>query len=383
MADPTPIPATGPIPLVDLTAAYQRHRAGIDAAIARVLAHTQFIQGREVAEFEAAFGEFCGLAHAVGVGSGTAALHLCLAALGIGPGDEVAVPAHTFIATAEPVTWMGARPRFVDVDPETGCLDPIALKSAIDGVRAVIPVDLYGRPADHLAIAAIAADAGVPVIEDAAQAHGAELTGPDGTRRAGSFGVAGCFSFYPGKNLGAFGDAGAITTDDPEFAGQVRMLRDHGRTSKYEHQVVGYAHRLDTIQAAILAVKLSTLDEDNARRRALADAYSSELAGVGDLVTPARTPDRRSVFHLYVLRTHHRDALLAHLKAAGVGAGVHYPVPLHRQPAYAGLGYPAGSLPATEEWAAQCLSLPLFPELTGEQQDRVVAAVRSYFNAAD
>jgi dTDP-4-amino-4,6-dideoxygalactose transaminase len=370
------------IPLVDLKAAYHRHKDGIDAAMREVIENTRFIQGRELGEFEQAFAEFTGVSHAVGVGSGTAALHLCLAALGVGPGDEVAVPAHTFVATAEPLSWLGARPRFVDVEPETGCLDPAALKTAIDGVKAVLPVHLYGRPADMSEILALAADAGVPVIEDAAQAHGSDVDTMDGPKPAGSLGVAGCFSFYPGKNLGAFGDAGAITTNDDEFARTVRMLRDHGRTTKYEHVVVGYAHRLDTIQAAVLAVKLTTLAADNERRRALAAQYSAALDGVGDLRVPAETPHRRGVYHLYALRTAHRDALLKHLNAAGVGAGVHYPIPLHLQPAYAFLGHRRGDLPATEAWADECLSLPIYPELTDEQQDRVVDAVRSYFNPA-
>jgi dTDP-4-amino-4,6-dideoxygalactose transaminase len=369
------------IPLVDLKASYRRHKDGIDAAMRAVIENTRFIQGQEVGEFERDFAAFCGAGHAIGVGSGTAALHLVLDALGVGPGDEVAVPSHTFIATAEPVSWLGARPRFVEVEPDTGCMDPAALKSAVDGVKAVIPVHLYGRPADMAAITAVAADAGVPVIEDAAQAHGAEVVGADDTRqRIGTFGVAACFSFYPGKNLGAFGDAGAITTNDDELAHRLRMLRDHGRTTKYEHEIVGHAHRLDTLQAAVLAVKLTTLDEDNRRRRERAAAYSRALAGVGDLVTPAETPDRVGVFHLYVLRTAHRDALLDHLRAAGVGAGVHYPVPVHRQPAYADLGYGEGSLPVTEAWARECLSLPLYPELTDEQQEHVVAAVRSFFD---
>jgi dTDP-4-amino-4,6-dideoxygalactose transaminase len=365
------------IPLVDLKAAYRRHKDAIDAAMREVIENTRFIQGKEVGEFERDFAAFCGAGHAIGVGSGTAALHLCLDALGVGPGDEVAVPSHTFIATAEPVTWLGAKPRFVEVEPETGCMDPAALKSAIDGVKAVMPVHLYGRPADMAAISSIAADAGVPVIEDAAQAHGADVTGPDGTRRAGTLGLAACFSYYPGKNLGAFGDAGAITTDDEAFAAKVRMLRDHGRTTKYEHVVVGHAHRLDTIQAAVLAVKLTTLDKDNERRRELADRYTAALAGVGDLIPPADTPDRRGVVHLYVLRTAHRDALLKHLNAAGIGAGVHYPIPVHLQPAYASQGYREGSLPVTEAWAKQCVSLPMFPELTEEQQDTLVASVRS------
>jgi dTDP-4-amino-4,6-dideoxygalactose transaminase len=368
------------IPLVDLKASYARHAGRIDAAMREVIENTRFIQGREVGEFERDFATFCAARHAIGVGSGTAALHLVLAALGVGPGDEVAIPSHTFIATAEPITWLGARPRFVEVDPETGCMDPIALKGAVDGVKAVMPVHLYGRPADMTAISAIAADAGVPVVEDACQAHGAEVSGPDGTARVGSLGAAACFSFYPGKNLGAFGDAGAVTTDDDELADRVRLLRDHGRTTKYEHLEVGHAHRLDTLQAAVLAAKLPALDADNQRRRDLAGAYTAALSGVGDLIPPAVTPERLSVFHLYVLRTAHRDALLAHLQAAGIGAGVHYPIPVHRQPAYAALGHGEGSLPVTEEWARQCLSLPMYAELTDEQQGRVVAAVRSYFD---
>jgi len=371
---------TDKIPLVDLKAAYHRHQDGIDAAMREVIENTRFIQGQEVAEFERDFARFCGAAHAIGVGSGTAAIHLVLDALGVGPGDEVAVPSHTFIATAEPITWLGAKPRFVEVEPETGCMDPSALKSAIDGVKAVMPVHLYGRPADMAAISSIAADAGVPVVEDAAQAHGADVTGPDGTRRAGTLARAACFSFYPGKNLGAFGDAGAITTDDDELAARVAMMRDHGRTTKYEHLVVGQAHRLDTLQAAVLKVKLTTLAADNERRRALADAYSEQLAGVGDLVTPAHTPDRRGVYHLYVLRTAHRDALLAHLNERGIGAGVHYPLPVHLQPAYAALGYREGSLPATESWARQCLSLPIYPELTESQPARVVDGVRAFYS---
>ncbi|AVT36141.1 DegT/DnrJ/EryC1/StrS aminotransferase family protein [Plantactinospora sp. BB1] len=368
------------IPLVDLAAAYDRHRAAIDAAIRDVVEDTRFILGREVGEFESAFAAFCGTSHAVGVASGTAAIHLSLAALGVGPGDEVAVPAHTFVATAEPVSWLGARPRFVEVDAETGGMDPDALKSVLDRVRAVLPVHLYGLPVDLTAIGALATAAGVPLIEDAAQAHGAEYLHDDGSVvRAGAYGRIGCFSFYPGKNLGAFGDAGAVTTSDPALAERIRRLADHGRTSKYEHLTVGYAARLDTIQAAVLAVKLGTLAQGNQRRRELAATYRSRLDGVGDLVLPAEPPNRRGVYHLFVLRTRHRDGLLAHLRDAGIGAGVHYPVPLHLQPAYASLGYRPGDLPVTEAWARECLSLPIYPELTEEQLETVVAEIRGYF----
>jgi dTDP-4-amino-4,6-dideoxygalactose transaminase len=368
------------IPLVDLKASYARHKEPIDAAMRDVIENTRFIQGAEVATFEAAFAAFCRTTHAVGVGSGTAALHLALAALGVGPGDEVAVPAHTFIATAEPISWLGARPRFIDIESETGGMDPAALKAAIDGVKVVLPVHIHGRPVDLQAIKRVADDAGVPVLEDAAQSQGAEIVSPDGTVvRAGGYGAAGCFSFFPGKNLGAFGDAGAVTTNDDDLAARVRRLRDHGRTTKYEHLEVGYAHRLDTLQAAVLGVKLTTLDADNQRRRELAARYSEALAGVGDLRLPPSTPSQISVVHHYVLRTVHRDALLAHLGAQAIGAGIHYPIPLHLQPAYAFVGHQTGDFPVAESYARECLSLPIYPELTDAQQDRVVAAVRAYF----
>jgi dTDP-4-amino-4,6-dideoxygalactose transaminase len=368
------------IPLVDLAASYARHREAIDAAVHTVMTETRFILGREVGEFESAFAAFCGARHAVGVASGTAAIHLSLAALGVGPGDEVAVPAHTFVATAEPVTWLGARPRFVEVDAETGGMDPDALKSVIDRVRAVVPVHLYGLPVDLGAIGALATAAGVPLVEDAAQAHGAEFVHDDGSVvRAGAYGRVGCFSFYPGKNLGAFGDAGAVTTSDPALAHKIRRLSDHGRSTKYEHLVVGYASRLDTLQAAVLAVKLTTLRASNQRRRDLAAAYRSRLDGVGDLVLPVEPANRRSVHHLFVVRTRHRNALLAHLHGARIGAGVHYPIPLHLQPAYASLGYHPGDLPVTEAWARECLSLPIYPELSDEQLETVVNHIRAYF----
>lgn len=371
---------TTAVPLVDVKASYLRHKEAIDAGMREVVESTAFIQGPQLKAFEAEFAAFCGTKHAIGVGSGTAALHLALAAVGVGPGDVVAVPAHTFIASAEPITWLGATPRFVEIDPQTGAMDPVALKDAIDGVRAVLPVDIHGRPADLEQLSAVCASAGVPLVEDAAQSHGADVVKADGgVVRAGGWGVAACFSFYPGKNLGAFGDAGAITTNDDAFAAAVRKLRDHGRTTKYEHEIIGYAHRMDTIQAAVLSAKLTTLDEDNARRAALMAAYEASLSGVGDLWFPPATPDRKSVFHHALLRTARRDDLLAHLKAQGIGAGVHYPVPLHLQPAYASLGGKRGDLPLTEAWADECLSLPIYAELTDEQLERVVAAVKSFF----
>jgi dTDP-4-amino-4,6-dideoxygalactose transaminase len=368
------------IPLVDLKASYAKQKEAIDAAMQEVIANTRFINGQEIKDFDAAFAQFCRTKHSIGVGSGTAALHLSLAALGIGPGDEVAVPVHTFIATAEPVSWLGARPRFVDIDPETGNMDPAELKGLMEGVSAVLPVHIHGRPVDMDAISAIAADAGVPVIEDAAQAQGAEIVKTDGTVvRAGGYGIAGCFSFFPGKNLGAFGDAGGITTNDDDFAAKVKMLRDHGRTTKYEHTEIGYAHRLDTLQAAVLGVKLTVLEEGNLRRRELAADYSEKLRGVGDLRLPPVTPGQVSVMHHYVVRSHHRDALLAYLKEQQIEAGIHYPIPLHLQPAYAFLGHKEGDFPVGEAYARECLSLPIYPELTDEQLERVVAAVRDFF----
>jgi dTDP-4-amino-4,6-dideoxygalactose transaminase len=368
------------VPLVDVRAAYLGQQAELDAAVAGVVRGGGFILGPEVEAFETAFARFCGTRRAVGVASGTAAIHLALTALGVGPGDEVVTVAHTFTASAEAVTHAGARPRFVDVDEATGGMDPKALAGAVGGAAAVLPVHLYGLPVDMAGVLAVAGEAGVPVVEDAAQAHGAAMTMADGqVRRAGSVGRLAAFSFYPGKNLGAFGDAGAVTGDDDELADRVARLRDHGRTTKYEHAEVGFGERLDTLQAAVLEVKLGRLEAGNAARERLARRYDEALAGVGDLVPPARVEGRTSAWHLYVVRTGRREELLAACRAAGVGAGVHYPVPLHLQSAWRHLGYARGDLPVTEAWAAECLSLPLYPELTEGQQDRVVEVVRGFF----
>jgi dTDP-4-amino-4,6-dideoxygalactose transaminase len=369
------------VPLVDVAAAWRAQRNELDAAIARVVTAGAFIGGPEVAGFERALAAFCGTQWAVGVGSGTAALHLGLLALGVGPGDDVVTVAHTFAATAEAIEHAGARPRFVDVDEATGGMDPKALAAALDGAAAVLPVHLYGLPVDMAAIGELAGGAGVPVLEDAAQAHGATLTLPDGPtpRRAGSLGDLAAFSFYPSKNLGAFGDAGAVTTDDEDLAARVARLRDHGRSAKYEHGEVGWGERLDALQAAVLGVKLARLEAGNDARRRLARRYGEELEGVGDLVLPAMPAGRSSSWHLYVVRTRRRDALLEHCHAAGVQAGVHYPLPLHLQPAFRHLGYARGDLPVTEAWAAECLSLPLYPQLEVAAQDHVVATVREFF----
>jgi dTDP-4-amino-4,6-dideoxygalactose transaminase len=373
--------ADATVPLVDVRAAYLAQRRELDEAMARVVGGGGFIGGPEVTGFEAAFAAFCGTRRAVGVASGTAAVHLALAALGVGPGDEVVTVAHTFTASAEAVAQAGARPRFVDVDEATGGMDPKLLAGMVGGAVAVLPVHLYGLPVDMAGVLAVAGEAGVPVVEDAAQAHGATvaLAGDRSPRRAGALGRLGAFSFYPAKNLGAFGDAGAVTTDDEELADRVARLRDHGRTSKYEHAEVGWGERLDALQAAVLRVKLDRLEAGNAARERLARRYDEALAGLGDLVLPARVEGRTSAWHLYVVRTARRDELLGACRAAGVGAGVHYPVALHLQPAWRHLGYARGDLPATEAWAAECLSLPLYPQLTEAQQDRVVGAVRGFF----
>jgi dTDP-4-amino-4,6-dideoxygalactose transaminase len=361
------------IHLVDLQAQYATIKPEIDEALQRVVGNAAFILGEEVSRFEGAFAEYCGSRHAIGVASGTAALRLSLAACGIGAGDDVVTTPHTFIATAEAIAHTGARPVFADIDPLTFNLDPERLEAAITPqTRAVVPVHLYGRPAPMDEILAVAGRHRLRVIEDACQAHGAQRN----DRRVGTVGDAGCFSFYPGKNLGAFGDAGMVVTDNRECAARVRSLRDHGRAEKYVHDTLGFGERLDGLQAAVLAVKLRHLEEWNQRRRAAANAYRELLAGLPLLLPPEDTPDSGSVYHLFVIRVRRRDSVLAALKAAGVGAGVHYPLPVHLQPAFAYLGYRRGDFPHSERAADEVLSLPLYPEITREQLETVAAAVR-------
>ncbi len=347
----------------------------------RVLESAAFILGPEVAAFEQAFAAWCGAAHCVALSSGTAALELALRALEVGPGDEVITVAHTFIATAEAISAVGAQPVFVDVDPCTYTMDPVALAAAVTPrTRALLPVHLYGHPAGMQAIEQVAAGRGLALVEDAAQAHGATDRGArvgSGAHARGLRRIA-CFSFYPGKNLGAYGDAGAVTTNDADLAARVRLLRNHGRREKYLHDAVGFGERMDALQAAVLGAKLPHLEGWIAARRRLAARYSRLLTGLS-LERPTVAPECEHAWHLYVVQTPHRDALLAHLRAAGIEAGIHYPVPLHLQPAYAPLGYRLGDLPVTEALAATCLSLPLYPELSDAQQDRVVAALRGFF----
>ncbi|HEU4388094.1 MAG TPA: DegT/DnrJ/EryC1/StrS family aminotransferase, partial [Blastocatellia bacterium] len=319
------------IPLVDLKAQYAAIKPEIDSAIQRVVDNTAFILGKEVADFERDFAAFVGAKGAVGVASGTSALHLALLAVGVGPGDEVITTAHTFIATAEAISHTGASPVFVDIDPVTYNIDPQRIEEAITPrTKAIVPVHLYGQPADMPAILSVAKAHGLRVIEDAAQAHGAEVNG----KRCGSLADLASFSFYPGKNLGAYGDAGAVTGNDPELLERVSKLRDHGRLSKYEHDEIGFGERIDALQAAILRAKLPHLEEWTEARRRNAGLYSELFAG-SKLISPREAANVRHVYHLYVIRWPGRDMLLDHLKSKGIGAGVHYPVPLHRQPAYA------------------------------------------------
>lgn len=363
------------IPLVDLKAQYATIKPEIDAAIQRVLDNTSFILGKEVSDFEQAFASSVGAQGAVGVASGTAAIRLALLAVGVGPGDEVITTAHTFIATAEAISQTGAKPVFVDIDSRTYNLDPDKVEAAISPrTKVILPVHLYGQPAALGPLLEIAKLHGLWLIEDAAQAHAAEYDG----KQCGSIGSLACFSFYPGKNLGAYGDAGAVTGDDPELLARVRKLRDHGRTSKYEHDEIGFGDRIDALQAAILAAKLPHLNEWTEARRAHARRYN-ELLGDAELVTPYEAHNVRHVYHLYVIRVSRRTEFLEQLKSRGIGAGVHYPLPVHRQPAYLKEGYGDISLPVTEQIANEVVSLPMYPELTSEQIEYVARSVREAY----
>ena len=351
------------IPLVDLKAQYNLLKPEIDQALERVMSNTSFILGNEVADFEEAFATFCNTQAAIGTSSGTSALHLALLACGVGPGDEVITTPLTFIATTETISHAGARPVFVDIDRRSYNLDPNQIESAItERTKAIVPVHLYGQPADMAPILEIAQKYSLRVIEDAAQAHGAEYNG----KRAGSMGDAGCFSFYPGKNLGAYGDGGMVVTNNADIVQRVRLLRNHGRKDKYEHLVEGFGYRLDALQAAILNVKLNYLELWTECRRQHAELYTGLLNG-SSIPTPLESEDVRHVYHLYVIEVENRDEVQQQLKAKGIATGVHYPIPLHLQPAYRYLGYQAGAFPYAEAASQKILSLPMFPELTEEQ----------------
>jgi dTDP-4-amino-4,6-dideoxygalactose transaminase len=363
------------VPLVDLKAQYASIKPEIDAAIQRVLDHTGFIMGKEVSDFEQAFAQYVGAKSAVGVASGTAALQLALLACDVGPGDDVITTAHTFTATAEAIWWTGARPVFVDIDPRTYNLDPNCVEDACTPrTKAIIPVHLYGQPTEMDALQDTAERKNLWLIEDAAQAHGAEYRGG----RCGCIGHLACFSFYPGKNLGAYGDAGAVTGNNESLLAKVRKLRDHGRLNKYTHDEIGFGERLDALQAAILSVKLRHLEAWTEARRTHARTYTELLGGCG-VILPYESPNNRHVYHQYVIRTKERDELLSYLAARQIGAGVHYPTPLHRQPAYLKHGYADVHLPETEQAAAEVLSLPMYPELTADQLVHIAETVRSFF----
>ena len=361
------------IPYADLKAQYLGIKPEIDAAVLSVLESSQFVLGKFVAAFEADFAAFCGVPHAVGVNSGTSALHLALLAAGVGPGDEVITVPFTFVATVAAIHYCGARPVFVDIDPVSFTMDPGAIERSITArTKAILPVHLYGQPADMDPIQEIARQRHLIVIEDAAQAHGAEYKG----RRAGSLADMACFSFYPGKNLGAYGEGGAVVTKNADYAQTIRMLRNWGESRRYYHDLRGFNYRMEGIQGAVLGVKLKHLERWTEARRANAAAYCRHLAGAG-IVTPAEMPYARHVYHVYAVRTPERDALAAHLNAQGIQTGVHYPIPIHLQKAYADPLYRAGDFPNAEQAAAEVLSLPLFAEMTAAQIEAVAAAVRN------
>jgi dTDP-4-amino-4,6-dideoxygalactose transaminase len=367
------------VPFLDLRAHHAPLRAEFLAAIAGVIDTGAFAGGPFVARFEQEFAAYCGTREAVGVGNGTDALWLALLALGVGPGDEVLTVPMTFMATAEAITYCGAQPVFVDIDDLTYTMDPTRLEAAITPrTKAIIPVHLLGQCADMDPILEIAKRHDIPVVEDACQAHGASYKG----RRAGNLGVAGCFSFYPGKNLGAFGEAGAITTNDNALADRIRMFRDHGQARKYHHDVVGWNARMDGIQAAVLQLKLPHLDPNNDLRRAHAAQYAELLADIPGLRTPLESPHGRHVYHVYALRVPDRDRILNDLQQRGIGCGIHYPIPVHLQQAYASLSHARGAFPIAERCAGEFLSLPMFPELTEDQVAAVAQAVTEVAGAA-
>jgi dTDP-4-amino-4,6-dideoxygalactose transaminase len=362
-----------PIPLVDLKAQHAEIAAEVEAGFARVIAETAFILGPAVAEFETAFARFCGVPHCLGVGNGTDAIELILRALGLGPGDEVLVPANTFIATALGVLRAGAAPVLVDCDAFF-LMDPGQVEERITPrTRALLPVHLFGQIADMEALREIASRHGIALLEDAAQSQGARRHG----RASGSLGDAAATSFYPGKNLGAYGDGGAVLTASDDIAAHVRKLRNWGSERKYHHPELGFNSRLDTLQAVVLAAKLRRLETWNAARRRAAARYDELLAGLPDVETPRTLPGNEHVWHLYVVRVPRRDEVLAKLNADGIGAGIHYPTPLHLHGAVRHLGYREGDFPQAEKAAAEILSLPLYPHLTDAQQDRVVDRLRA------
>lgn len=363
------------VPFVDLKAQYQTIKPEVDQAIQNVVSNTAFILGKAVSDFEKDFASYCEVKHCIGVNSGTSALILALQALGIGEKDEVITVANTFIATAEAISLVGATPVFVDMEEKSYNLDPTQLKKAITKkTKAIIPVHLYGQPADMDPILKIAQEKGISVIEDACQAHGALYNG----KKTGGWGVMGCFSFYPGKNLGAYGEGGAVTTNDDKLAEKIRMLRDHGSSKKYYHEYVGNNCRLEGIQGAVLSVKLKHLDKWNDSRRRNADLYRRYLEGTS-VKLPVEMPYAKHVYHLFVVRVRNREKLIDFLKTKGISTGIHYPIPNHLQNAYKFLGYKKGIFPVTEGCMDKILSLPMFAELTEEQIKYTADCIKEFY----
>lgn len=361
------------VPFLDLKAQYQSIKPEIDAAIARVLESSQFVLGAEVAGFEQEFAAYCGVAECIALNSGTSALHLALLAAGVGPDDDVITVPFTFVASVAAILYAGARPRLVDIEPRSFNMNPAAIEAAITSrTKAILPVHLYGQPADMDPILEVAKRNNLVVIEDAAQAHGAKYKG----RPVGSLGDIACFSFYPTKNLGAYGEGGAVTTNNAEYARRIRMLRDWGQDRKYHHVLRGFNYRMEGLQGAILRVKLRHLDHWTEARRAAASKYNRSLADCG-ITLPTEMPWARHVYHVYTLRTEDRDALQAALQTEGIQTAVHYALPAHLQPAYANLGYSRGVFPQSENAAKEVLSLPMYPEITDTQIRKVAQALTS------
>ena len=361
------------VPYLDLKAQYRSIKSEIDAAVAGVLESCQFILGSEVAKFEQEFAAYCGASECIALNSGTSALHLALLATGVGPGDEVITVPFTFVASVAAVLYTGARPVLIDIDPHSFTMDPAKIESAITPrTKIILPVHLYGQTADMGPILEIARRHNLIVIEDAAQAHGAKYKG----RAAGSIGDIGCFSFYPAKNLGAYGEGGAVTTSNPQYAKRVRMLRDWGQEGKYRHVLRGFNYRMEGFQGAILRVKLRHLEEWTERRRAIAQIYNQLLSDM-NVETPREMPWARHVYHVYSVRSEKRDALQAALLAEGIQTAIHYALPAHLQPAYADLGYSKGDLPESEKASEEVLALPVYPELTDTQVRLVAEAIEN------
>jgi dTDP-4-amino-4,6-dideoxygalactose transaminase len=361
------------VPFLDLKAHHAPIMDEVMAAVREVIEANAFAGGPYVAKFDEEFARYCGTRHSLGVGNGTDALWLSLLAAGVGPGDEVITVPMTFLATAEAISYCGAKPVFVDIDPVTYTMDPAGLAAALTPrTKAIIPVHLFGQTADMDPILAFAAKHGLVVVEDSCQAHGAHYRG----RIAGTMGATGCFSFYPGKNLGAMGEAGGIVTNDAALFDKMRILRDHGQSKKYHHSMIGWNGRMDGIQGAILSIKLRRLDWSTERRRAHAKLYDELLEGVEGVTRPVEADYARHVYHIYPIRVADRDAVMRELDARGVGTGIHYPIPVHLQEAYRSLGHTRGDFPVAEQCADEFVSLPMYPELTPEHVHHVVNSLK-------